>query len=243
MNPLRFFCRPINERTAVLTGREAHHLSAVLRLGVGQTVELFDGAGAWAEAAVTAVEKDRVVLAVQKLQTVPPAFRERIVLAVSLAKADRFEWVISKCTELGVDRICPVRCERTVKQARGERALKRYQHLAVVAAKQCRRLFLPQIDPPASLTDSLEMMRKDYPQGRILLGSLSPQAEPLIKVKWTASDVLAFIGPEGGLTAKEIDLLRQHQAHPVRLTDTTLRIETAALACAAILSAQRTAAS
>ena len=242
MKPLRFYCRPITETTVTLTGREAHHLSVVLRLRAGALVELFDGTGAWAEATITDVQKDRVILAVKKQHLTPPAVTGRIVIAVSLAKADRFEWIISKCTELGADRICPIRFERTVKLAHNERARKRYEQLALAAAKQSLRLFLPNIDPPQSLPACLETLRNDYPRGRFILGSLSQNSMPLIELKWLNADVLAFIGPEGGLTDQEFNLLRRYEVQEVRLTDTILRVETAALALAALLAAQRHAA-
>jgi len=243
VNPPRFYCCPITKGQVELTADEAHHLTSVFRLSVGATVELFDGAGALASAVVTAVEKGRATLTVKKLQVIPPSPHPRIVLAVSVPKADRFEWVISKCTELGVDRIYPVRFERTVKLACRERMVHRYQHLALAAAKQCRRLFLPRIDPPASLTDCLETLLEDYPHCRFLLGSLIPPSTPLINLKWTARDVIAFVGPEGGLTDQEIELIRRHQVSQVCLTDNILRVETAALAFAALLTAQRHAAS
>ncbi|MFC1782457.1 RsmE family RNA methyltransferase [Planctomycetota bacterium] len=243
MKPLRFYRRPITERTVTLTGREAHHLSVVLRLSVGALVELFDGAGAWAEATVTAAHKDRVILAVEKLNLAPAPATGRIVIAVSLAKADRFEWVISKCTELGVDRICPIRFERTVKLVHNERVRQRYEQLALAAAKQSRRLFLPKIDPPQSLPDCLETLRNDYPRGRFILGSLNPHSKPLIELKWFDDDVLAFVGPEGGLTDEELSLLHRYDVQEVRLTDTILRVETAAVVLAALLTAQRHAAS
>ena len=241
MKPLRFYCRPITERTVTLTGREAHHLSVVLRLSVGALVQLFDGAGAWADATVTAVQKNHVILAVEMLHLAPPA-TGRIVIAVSLAKADRFEWIISKCTELGVDRICPIRFERTIKLVHNQRVRQRYEQLALAAAKQSQRLFLPKIDPPQSLPDCLKTLRNDYPRGRLILGSLSPHSKPLIELKWLDDDELAFVGPEGGLTDKELNLLRRYDVQEVRLTDTILRVETAAVALAALLTAQRHAA-
>ena len=239
MNLPRFYCRPITEGKTELTGPEAHHLKAVLRLNMGQPVELFDGVGAWATANVAALKKDRVILDVSQLQSTPPRRRGRIVIAPSLAKADRFEWLISKCTELGVDRISPVRFERTVKQARGLKLMQRYQHLALAAAKQCRRLFLPQIDPPQSLSDCLLSLQQDYPQGQIILGSLSSKSKPLVNYPWSDTDISAFVGPEGGLTEKELNLLDSCGARQVRLTDTVLRVETAGVALAALLAAQR----
>ncbi len=239
MKRYRFFCRPINMPVVELVGIEARHLSTVLRLNIGGEVELFDGAGALACATITGLHRDRVTLTVDSVQRTPQSGRGQIVIAVSIAKGERFDWLIGKCTELGVDRIMPVLYERTVKQSRNPKTVERWEYLIIAAAKQCRRLFLPRIDPPQPLSEILQTTKNDYPQGHILLGSLNAQTPSLIIQKFDLSDVIAFVGPEGGLTEKEQDLLKNRGAKSVCLTDTTLRIETAAIAFAAILTAQR----
>ncbi|MCK5269728.1 MAG: 16S rRNA (uracil(1498)-N(3))-methyltransferase [Sedimentisphaerales bacterium] len=239
MKRYRFFCRPINMPVIELVGIEARHLSTVLRLNIGDEVEVFDGAGALVCAMITGLHRDRVTLTVDSVQQTPQPERGQIVIAASIAKGERFDWLIGKCTELGVDRIMPVLYERTVKQSRNPKTIGRWENLIIAAAKQCRRLFLPRIDPPQPLSEVLQTTKNDYPQGRILLGSLNAQAPSLTIQKFDLSDVIAFVGPEGGLTEKEQDLLKSGNAQPVCLTDTTLRIETAAIAFAAILTAQR----
>jgi len=239
MKPPRVFCCPITDNSIEISGAEVRHLTASLRLETGQTVELFDGAGAWATATVTQIKKNHISLDVQQMFHEPPRSHRRIIIAAAIAKADRFDWLIGKCTELGVDRICPVRFERTVKLAQGPKINQRYQNLALAAAKQCRRWHLPQIDPPCSLPLCLSTVLQDYPRRRIIFGSLNPNTVPLINLSFDDLDVIAFIGPEGGLTDQETELLRQNNAQSIRLTETVLRIETAALACAAILTAQR----
>jgi len=239
MKRYRFFCRPINTPLIELSGIEAHHLAKALRLNVGGEVEVFDGAGTLACATITGIHRERVTLTVDSVQQTPRSDRSQIVIAASIAKGERFDWLIGKCTELGVDRIMPVLYERTVKQSRNPRTVERWENLTITAAKQCRRLFLPRIDPPQPLCEVLHNTKSDYPQGHILLGNLDTQSTSIISRKSDLFDVIAFIGPEGGLTDNEKKLLEQNDAQPVRLTDTTLRIETAAIAFAAILTAQR----
>jgi len=238
MKHYRFFCRPINTSFVELSGIEAHHLARVLRLNVGGEVEVFDGAGTLANATITEIHREKVILTVDSVQQTPPPDRGQIVIAASIAKGERFDWLIGKCTELGVDRIMPVLYERTVKQSRNPRTIERWEKLTIAAAKQCRRLFLPRIDPPRPLSDALQNIKSDYPQGHILLGSLNAQNPSLIRQKFGFFDVIAFIGPEGGLTDNEKNLLEKNDAQPVRLTDTTLRIETAAITFAVILTAK-----
>ena len=90
-----------------------------------------------------------------------------------------------------------------------------------------------------SFEKALEKIQVEYPQAKIIFGSLTENAESIINFDSGSSDVVAFIGPEGGLTEAEERLLKKINAQAVRLTDTILRIETAAIAIAAILAAKR----
>ncbi len=237
----RFFIRPITKGAFTVTGPEIHHMTRVMRLGPSDTVELFDGQGRLATATIIAVKKDSATLDVQEITEPAPATNDKIIIAASIAKKDRFDWLITQCTELGVDRICPTIFERTVKQPKNPKITQRYETLAITAAKQCRRLVLPQIDPPKSFADVLTTIQNDYPQGTLLNGSLEPNAQSLTKKLPINSDTIAFIGPEGGMTDQEQQTLQQVGALNTRLTDSILRIETAAIAFTAILVSGRSA--
>ena len=212
---------------------------AVLRLAAGDKVELFDGLGGLATAVISGIRKNIVTLDVEELRRSEMPKSRRIIIAVSVPKGERFDWLIEKCTELGVERICPVIFERTVKQPGNPKALDRWLNLAISAAKQCRRLFLPQIDPPMNLQEVIESIKKDSPNCRILAGGMSDDYPSLAGQSFGENDVAAFIGPEGGFTENEENLLRSGGVQFVRLTDTILRTETAAVAFAAVLCAQR----
>ena len=235
----RFYQRPITKGELELTGPEGRHLVQALRGRCGQWVELFDGAGTVAQAEVLRIERSGAQLAVRSLERLEARERGRVVIAASLAKGERFDWLIGKCTELGVDHICPVRCERTVKQGGSGKAAQRYEHVAVSAAKQCGRVFLPTIDEPATLGDCAAALEGQYPGALWLTGRARGEAAKLTEVDVAGRDVVAFVGPEGGLTEAEVQLLNERQAQGVRLTETVLRIETAAIAFAAILCAGR----
>ncbi len=239
MDLLRFYRNPLNKSAAELAGSEAHHAASVRRLGKGDKVELFDGAGTLAVATITAVTNRKVSLKIDDLKVLPRPERPKIIIAAGIAKGERFDWLIGKATELGVDRICPVIFERTVKQPKNPKIADRWLNIAISAAKQCRRVFLPQIDSPTPLSKAIELLKVDYPEARLLLGSLEPDSKPLAGQSFTERDCIAFIGPEGGLTEQERTLLQNHGTEPVRLAEAVLRVETAALALAAVLSAQR----
>jgi 16S rRNA (uracil1498-N3)-methyltransferase len=167
----------------------------------------------------------------------------RVILVVSLAKGQRFDWLISKCSELGVDHIIPAIYKRTVKQGSGNKLSQRYKKLAISAAKQCKRVFLPIIDSPQKFEVALEELKKLYPNAVLITASLSDSARSLYgNVEIPAeSDKIIFIGPEGGLTEQEEAFLEQNGAVKVRLSDTVLRVETAAIAVSSVLVLQRDA--
>ena len=218
---------------------QARHLIHVLRLKKGQHIELFDGKGALAEALITNITPKTVTIEVTDIQTHTPRTNSRIIIAAAVAKARRFDQLITKCTELGADHIAAVTFQRSVKQPKNLSNTQRYLNLTIAAAKQCRRIFLPKITGPENLEQTLIHFESQYPQSQLFFGSLEPSARPPIELTSLHKDTIAFIGPEGGMTEEEENLLKDHNASPVRLTDTVLRTETAALAFAAILCTKR----
>jgi 16S rRNA (uracil1498-N3)-methyltransferase len=239
MSLSRFYCKVLTKPAAELIGPEAHHLCNVCRLKVSSEVELFDGAGTLATAVIEKATGKSVLLKVVNLEKIERPDKPEVVIAVSCPKGERFDWLISKCTELGVDRITPVIFERTVKQPRNPKIVERWRNIAIAAAKQCRRIFLPQIDMPVALSEALSVLEKQYGSAEILVGSLEPKSPALITQQFGTKDVIAVIGPEGGITEGEKTLLKNRRAKFVRLTSTILRVETAALAFAAVLTARR----
>ena len=99
-------------------------------------------------------------------------------------------------------------------------------------------MYLPRIDEPCGLADCLGGLGKDYPDAQLLLGSLSDEAEPVISEPLSGSAVVAFVGPEGDLSDDERELLSERGVKSVRITETILRVETAAVAFATILTAR-----
>ena len=242
MRTARFFCDTINQDgTIIISDVQFRHLAKVLRLKQGDNVELFDGKGTIADAVIEKITKDIAHLKIQTKNVFEPKNNRRIIIASSMAKAQKFEDVVAMCCQLGIDRIMPVLFERTVKQADSASAVRRFEAIAVESAKQCGRIFLPIIDKPLSFEKALENLQTDYPQAKIVFGSLAENTESIINLDFGSEDCLVFIGPEGGLTEVEENLLMKMNAKPVRLTDTILRIETAAIAFASILAARRNA--
>lgn len=237
MKLARFYCNPITTGENTLCAEESHHLTHVARLGIGDEIELFDGSGTYAKANVTKINRSQVTVQAEHLQTVTHRQTNRITIAASVPKGKRFDWMISKCTELGVDRIVPLICDRTVKQPAETQT--RITKITVAAAKQSENLFLPSITEPKKIDNFIKNLTADNSDISIFFGHPAQNAQRVQTVTQTITDVVIVIGPEGGLSTSEIQLLGDYRAKPIRLTNTTLRVETAAIAFAAVFCAFR----
>lgn len=234
----RFYCEKITKPVCELSGSEAHHLASVLRLKKGERVELFDGGGVVADAVIKDIAGKKATLDISNIQTIKKRTGGRIIIAVSIAKGERFDWLVEKCTELGIDRISPVIFERTVKFATGAQSIQRWHNLSVSAAKQSGLNLLPIIDNPVPLKNVLNTLTTYYPSSDILLGQPNLNVMPIMEYSFSNQDVIVFVGPEGGLTDVEQQLCLK-VGKPVRVTSSVLRVETAAFAFASILAAMR----
>ena len=235
----RFYCESITTGENRLSAEESHHLMHVSRLGVGNEIELFDGKGSFAKAAVTSVKRSKVIAEVTNIQTLTRPGSKRITIAASIPKGKRFDWMISKCTELGVDNIVPLIFEHTVKQPKETKA--RCRKIALAAAKQSGNCFLPTFCEPKKIKNFIKSAATDNPDASIFFGDLSPQAQTVQTLIDGKNDAIVIIGPEGGISEDEIQLLRDYRANGIGLTNTTLRVETAAICFASVLCAFRDA--
>jgi 16S rRNA (uracil1498-N3)-methyltransferase len=146
----RFFVEAVrNERTEV-SGETAQHLRRVLRVEAGQRFEISDNQSVYL-AEVEGFQKDRVLFRViERLEAEAPPVR--VILLASLIKFDRFEWIVEKATELGVEAIVPVEAERSEKglaKAAAKR-VERWRRIALESSQQSRRSRLPEIEPSVS---------------------------------------------------------------------------------------------
>lgn len=237
MRKNRFFCAEIHGQ-GVLDALETNHLSRVLRMKQGDCVELFDGQGTVAEATIERIEKKQTLLRVNSAEKYPSRTQGSVILAVSFAKGQRFDWLVEKCTELGADHIAATLFHRTVKLGKSS-VVDRLEKIALSAVKQCERKYLPTITGPTDFHETLKTLKKRYPDSEIYYGD--PAGELLGKVTLSESgrDSIVFIGPEGGMTEEETAILQDVGAKPVSVNANILRIETAAVAFCSILAASR----
>lgn len=214
---------PLIAGAVVVEGDEAHHGRTVLRLAVGEAVRLADGAGRAGGGTVVEVARHRLVVRIDLVESLPADPAALLTVAVAAPKGDRFPDLVRQLTELGVGAILPLRCER------GERipALDRAHRVAAEALKQCRRAALPAIGPVVDFPTLAAL-----PGRRIVLDREGPVANP-----GPPGDTVLIVGPEGGFTEDERRALLAMPSSTARLAGPVLRIETAALAAAAVWSA------
>jgi 16S rRNA (uracil1498-N3)-methyltransferase len=218
---------------AELRGEEARHLTRVLRVEPGQRFEISDNENAW----LAEIEEARGELVtfrvIEPVHT--PAMPVRITLCAALIKFDRFEWMIEKATELGVERILPVEAARTEKgllEASRKRA-DRWARIARESSQQARRVRTPEILEAVQLPAALQSSAGH----RYFLDEAA--APPLLhEIPEERHDTVAvLIGPEGGWTDSERAAARAAGWTAVSLGPQVLRAETSAAAGLAILVA------
>jgi 16S rRNA (uracil1498-N3)-methyltransferase len=236
----RFYCQGADFSKPAVTihdSHEIHHITDVLRLKKGDLIRIFNAKSQQAEAVIERVSDTSIEV---RIKTVKENQQEgaRIVLACAPPKKGKFELIIEKCTELGVDEIIPLRTKRSqviFDEERMTGKLKRFEAVAVNAAKQSQRLKVPHVHP---MTPLPELLKGLDPQGLHLFPTLhhsSMHIAQAIQAAERQKPVTIFIGPEGDFTPDEAELAVKSGCVPVSLGDTVLKTETAAIAAVALV--------
>ena len=227
----RFYCATfLAGETCHLDGDEARHLAKVRRVPLGATVEIFDGRNGSAVAEVIRLGRDQVELRVRSVNEPEQPTSVALTLAVAIPKRDRFDWLVEKATELGVERIVPLLTERSTVDPRSTK-IDRLRRAVVESCKQCRRNILLKIDEPVSWDVWLKASANSQSNRWV--------AHPGGDFAWVTArlmpreSVIVAIGPEGGFSDRELSLAQNAGWRSIHLTSTILRIETAALAVGA----------
>ena len=225
-----------------LPSAPARHVK-VLRLQPGNPVSLFNGRGGEFSASITHINRHAVAVQVGAYSPVERELARPVTLAVGMPANDRMDALIEKGTELGMSRLVPLVCGRSVLRLHGERAEKKLEHwrgVAIAACEQCGRTRLPSLESISSLATWLQTLPPPGGDVRWAL-SLSEDAQPLAQqttsIASQTSPVTILSGPEGGLRPEEEALARQHGFMLVSLGRRVLRADTAPLATLASLSA------
>jgi 16S rRNA (uracil1498-N3)-methyltransferase len=232
MSTPRFYC-PVTLPSAglfELPADAAHHAHRVLRLRVGDPVQIFDGAGNACDAAINSISGKHVDLNILKACAALAKSPLHIVLAQAMSSSEKMDWVVQKATELGAAEVQPVQTQRSVAKLSSERAEKRTEHwrgVVIAACEQSGRNDLLQVHAPLDLGHWLALQKNINGSKFILLPdgavALHAQEKP-------QGLITLLIGPEGGFTPDEALMAKQAGFLPVLLGPRVLRTETAALA-------------
>jgi 16S rRNA (uracil1498-N3)-methyltransferase len=216
-----------------LRAEEAKH-ARVRRLGVGDLVALFDGAGHSYVARLEALSREAAVVRI--IEALPERDGESplaLTLAIAALKSDRLDWVIEKATELGVARIQPFTSTHTLARPSRDRQ-GRWRQIALAAAKQCGRSAAPAIGEPTDFAAVLAL-----PAAARILFAEDGSGASLTSIALAAPpSLLAIVGAEGGFSADEVTVARRTGCHLVGLGPRILRAETAAVAAVVLCQAR-----
>lgn len=219
------------QKECFLEGSEYHHMAKVMRLRVGDEIELVNGTGYLANATLVHLEKQHAVCLIKKALFEQPQ-KNPFIIAQAILKGSSLELIVEKNTELGAHSIWIFPAIYSEKKVVSEHPLERLRKHTLSALKQCGRLYLPEIRLFSSLTEVLKR-----PEIEVLYGDLSPSALPLSKTIRDPNKTTVFVvGPEQGFHETELTLLRDHGAQGVSLHKNILRAETASIAASACLS-------
>jgi 16S rRNA (uracil1498-N3)-methyltransferase len=232
----RFYVENIGEqRSVTLSGEEAAHIAHVLRMGMGGAVTLFDGSGYDYAARITEISKGTVTLAVTGKEFAVSEPRIHITLCQAVIKNDKFEYAVQNCKEIGVARIVPFLAERCVKKPKSEENFTgRARRIALEACKQCGRSLVPEVTG----VKRVDELREYFEGARVLLAyerERHTAMKEVLEENAKEENIVIIIGPEGGFTEDEAQMLSKEGAIRVSLGKLILRAETAGVAASAMV--------
>ncbi|HEX4796961.1 MAG TPA: RsmE family RNA methyltransferase [Humisphaera sp.] len=210
---------------------EAHHARDVLRLPDGASIELFDDAGQSADGILIHHGAHGATVRVGEIsaQSVP---HFQLTIASAVPKGERADWMVEKLSELGVVAFIPLATARSVVHPQGQGKRQRWERIATESAKQCRRVGVMRIEPLMNFADVVKATEAGW---FLSTGQSKPISQALRDLN-PAGSLTLFVGPEGGWTEPEIETFDRRGLTAVALTATILRVETAAIAAAAVVS-------
>lgn len=239
----RFFVEPYQiqeeEHRIILTGSDVNHMKNVLRMRIGEDVWISDGKEKEYHCTIESFEEENAVLHILYAQEPQYELPSRIYLFQGLPKGDKMELIIQKAVELGAYAIVPVETRRCIVKLDEKKALKktaRWQQIAESAAKQSKRILIPQVKQVMGWRDALALAKeldvllipyelaKGIKETREILSNIKP-----------GQSVGIFIGPEGGFEEDEVQAAMEAGAKPVTLGKRILRTETAGMTMLSIL--------
>jgi 16S rRNA (uracil1498-N3)-methyltransferase len=210
----------------VLNEEESRHCSKVLRLAIGDKVFLVDGKGGLYQAKIASESKRNVSLSILQVTRNYQQRNYHIHIAIAPTKnIDRIEWFLEKATEIGIDEITPIICERSERKIVKE---ERLEKVITSAVKQSLQAYHPVLNSAISFD---KFLKQDFNAEKMIAHCIDNEQRVFMnEVVKASSRYLVLIGPEGDFTAQEIQMALTAGFIPLTLGKTRLRTETAGLA-------------
>lgn len=229
----RFFTEPenIKDNTALIY-EDAGHIKKVLRMNTGDTVIIFDGSGKEYTAKLVDIDSACCKAEILSYEQSKQEPKVKVTVFQGIPKSGKMEGIIQKSVELGVTSVVPVAMDRCVSKLDGGKRetekLKRWNKVAVEAAKQCGRGILPTVENSVTFKEAIEMMKRSelalMPYE--MLGHLGVANLKDVLSDSTASNISVIIGPEGGFSDSEAEYAKESGISMVGLGPRILRTET-----------------
>lgn len=224
---IQFYAPEIAE-THTLPEADSGHAVRVLRMRIGDTLQVVDGAGNVYTCTLLDQHPKHALVDIVDVRQQPPVWDYNLTVMVAPTKnMDRMEWLVEKLVEIGINRFILVRCARS---ERKDIKVERLQKIAVSAMKQSLKAVLPEITPMTPFNQALAQMSAKqrfmgYCDASVERKLLAPSLIP-------GCDTAILIGPEGDFSQQEVTMAIDHGFVPVTMGDNRLRTETAALVAA-----------
>ena len=237
----RFYISQINIQgnIALLSEKETHHILTVLRLSRGMEIELFDGQGRSYQGKILCTQGKQLKVKISRTNKQQQINKLEITLVQAIPRKNRMDYIVEKCTELGVDLIIPTQTARTIVRLKRDREAKRrmrWQRIAQEASRQSGRDRIPQIEELTSWKYLLSTI-KDYDLKLLFcLNGNIQKIKDILHNHNLARKVILFIGPEGDFTPQEVQEACSAGCTAVSLGKGILKTDTAAISALAAIN-------
>lgn len=220
---LLFYNPELDGEQLTLDAENARHAVKVLRLDLGEELHLTDGKGQLVKARISAPDAKRCLVEVLERKHLPQR-APGLTLAVAPTKnIARFEWFLEKATEIGVERIVPILCERSERKVIKP---ERLEKVLVSAMKQSLKTWKPKLE---ELTRFSDLVQAPFNGPKAIAWMEEQEPAHLLSLLKGRDDALILIGPEGDFSPNEVQLAKSNGFQPISLGPSRLRTETAAI--------------
>ena len=223
----------------VIQGSDVNHIKNVLRMRVGEEIMISDGTDKHFICSITELSEEKVIAKIVDVDSNSSELPVKLTLFQGLPKADKMELIIQKAVELGAYEIVPVamkRCVVKLDAKKGKNKLVRWNGISESAAKQSKRMIIPQVKPVMTFQEAVAYAKSlDYNVIPYEFAQGMKQSKEIVKRISEYKHVGIFIGPEGGFDEGEIALAKENHMEIISLGKRILRTETAGLTTLSII--------